>query len=86
VERVFARGIKKIALIGGGELGTMNPLVEWILESDKVLTYSEKRATARHAHGAGWNRRWSVLCFWMANSDPNPAQPAKRLARRSFVR
>jgi uncharacterized protein involved in oxidation of intracellular sulfur len=34
-----ARGIKALKLIKGVEISTMNQLKDWVLESDKVLTF-----------------------------------------------
>jgi uncharacterized protein involved in oxidation of intracellular sulfur len=34
-----ARGLKGIGLLSGAEISTMKQLVEWTIESDKVLTY-----------------------------------------------
>ncbi len=34
-----ARGIKDLPLIEGAEISTMKDLVDWTLESDKVLTF-----------------------------------------------
>ncbi len=34
-----ARGIKEVTLINGIELSTMSQLVEWTVESNKVLTF-----------------------------------------------
>jgi uncharacterized protein involved in oxidation of intracellular sulfur len=33
------RGIKDVKLVGGAELSNMSELGQWILESDKVLTF-----------------------------------------------
>ena len=34
-----ARGLKDLALIEGAELSTMGQLAQWVVESDKVLTF-----------------------------------------------
>lgn len=33
------RGIHKLGLIGGSEIGTMSQLAQWVVESDQVLTF-----------------------------------------------
>ena|SRR3989338_11185169 len=34
-----ARGIKEIRLLEGAQIGTMSELAQWVIESDKVLTF-----------------------------------------------
>ena len=34
-----ARGIDKLGLIEGAEVSTMSQLAQWVVESDKVLTF-----------------------------------------------
>ena len=33
------RGIDKLGLIGGAEISTMSQLAQWVMESDRVLTF-----------------------------------------------
>lgn len=36
---VEARGLEQVALIEGIEVGTMSQLAQWVVDSDKVLTF-----------------------------------------------
>lgn len=36
---VEARGIDKLGLIDGAEISTMSQLAQWVIDSDKVLTF-----------------------------------------------
>jgi uncharacterized protein involved in oxidation of intracellular sulfur len=34
-----ARGLKNVQLIEGAEIGTMAELTQWVVDSDKVITF-----------------------------------------------
>jgi uncharacterized protein involved in oxidation of intracellular sulfur len=34
-----ARGLKNVQLIGGAEISTMTELTNWVVDSDKVITF-----------------------------------------------